>query len=856
MRGFSGRGRSGIDGRTRRPRRVIAAKAAAGLALYLLAGALSCAQDLSPSLEAPARAAFDMASVEANVAGLVILSLMLLATITAVLHLFGRRIWTRRVRELEAEIARTKAKLDRAALMLHSEQHVLISWERPDAEPTIEGDFALIADSPLSSRVLAFASWLNPAQAARIKEATERLLSRGEAFAAAVVSLRGRHLEIDGRPVSGAAVMRIRDVSGERLQLARLRDEFQETEGALNGLRRALEGVDMPAWTRDAAGRIVWCNIAYARAVDAPDPDAAIDAGGELFDPALRREAAAAVSETGAWTRRASAVVGGERRTFDAIEARAEGGSAGLARDVSEIVALKADMERNEDDYSRMIDRLSTAVAIFDKAKRLTLYNAAYRQIWPLEPAFLDQRPTDGEILDRLRAKRQLPEQVDFRAWKAQQLSAYQAIEPRETVWHLPDGRALRVVVSPNPKGGVTYLYDDATQSYALASQVNALTRVQGETLDALKEGVAAFGADGRMKLFNPAFAELWGFDEAALRDRPHIDEIARAANPQCRDPAAFDELKAAIVDLPEHRRSRPARIERSDGLILDCAALPLPDGATLMTFLDATAGVTIERALTERNQALVDAERLRNDFVNHVSYELRTPLTNIIGFTQLLAAGSAGPLNEKQIEYAGFITTSSHALLAIIDDILDLASIDAGAMELKIEDVDVAEAMRAAASGVQDRLSEAAIELRIVMTDGVGSLRADGRRVRQVLFNLLSNAINYSEAGQTVTLAAMRRGAEVVFKVSDRGRGIPPEMIDRVFERFETFPNGSRQRGPGLGLSIVRAMVELHGGRVLIDTAPHEGTTVTCIFPIDSMAGAASPRLAPSASRAAQQRA
>ena len=856
MRGFSGRGRSGIDGRTRRPGRVIAVKAAAGLALYLPAGALSWAQDLSPSVEAPARAAFDMASVEANVAGLVILSLMLLATITAVLHLFGRRIWTRRVRELEAEIARTKAKLDRAALMLHSEQHVLISWERPDAEPTIEGDFALIADSPLSSRVLAFASWLNPAQAARIKEATERLLSRGEAFAAAVVSLRGRHLEIDGRPVSGAAVMRIRDVSGERLQLARLRDEFQETEGALNGLRRALEGADMPAWTRDAAGRIVWCNIPYARAVDAPDPDAAIDAGGEVFDPALRREAAAAVSETGAWMRRASAVVGGERRTFDAIEARAEGGSAGLARDVSEIVALRADMERNEDDYSRMIDRLSTAVAIFDKAKRLTLYNAAYRQIWPLEPAFLDQRPTDGEILDRLRAKRQLPEQVDFRAWKALQLSAYQAIEPRETVWHLPDGRAVRVVVSPNPKGGVTYLYDDATQSYALASQVNALTRVQGETLDALKEGVAAFGADGRMKLFNPAFADLWGFDEAALRDRPHIDEIARAANPLCRDSAVFDELKAAIVDLPEHRRSRSARIERSDGLILDCAALPLPDGATLMTFLDATAGVTIERALTERNQALVDAERLRNDFVNHVSYELRTPLTNIIGFTQLLAGGGAGPLNEKQIEYAGFITTSSHALLAIIDDILDLASIDAGAMELKIEDVDVAEAMRAAASGVQDRLSEAAIELRIVMTDGVGSLRADGRRVRQVLFNLLSNAINYSEGGQTVTLAAMRRGAEIVFKVSDRGRGIPPEMIDRVFERFETFPNGSRQRGPGLGLSIVRAMVELHGGRVLIDTAPHEGTTVTCIFPIDSMAAAAGPRLAPSASRAAQQRA
>ena len=841
VRGFSGARRRNrrADANIRRRAR---GQGGCGFALYLLAGALACAQDVSQ----PVRLAFDVASVQANVAGLAILTLMLLATITAVLHLIGRRIWTRRVRELETELARTNAKLDRAALMLRSESQILISWDRPDAEPTIEGDFALVADSPASSRVLSFGSWLEPAEAARVEGAAARLLTRGEAFAAAVVSLRGRYLELDGSPVSGSAVLRIRDVSGERLQLAQLRDQFALAENALDGLRRALETAGMPAWTRDSSGRIVWCNIPYAHAVDAPDDQAAIDKGGELFDPAIRREAATAVSESGGWKRRASAVVGGERRIFDAVEARTSVGSAGVARDISEIAALQAEMERNEDDYSRMIDRLSTAVAIFDKAKRLTLYNAAYRQIWPLEPAFLDQGPSDGEILDRLRAKRQLPEQVDFPAWKAQQLSAYRAIEPSETVWHLPDGRALRVVTSPNPKGGVTYLYDDATQSYALASQVNALTHVQGETLDALKEGVAAFGADGRMKLFNPAFAELWRFDPAVLRDRPHIDEIARVCKALCREPEQFDELRAIIVDLPDHRESRTARIERTDGLILDCAALPLPDGATLMTSLDVTAGVNVERALTDRNQALIAAERLRNDFVNHVSYELRTPLTNIIGFTQLLAAGSVGPLNPKQLEYAGFITNSSHALLAIIDEILDLASIDAGALELRLEDVDVAEAMKAAAAGVQDRLSEAAIELRIVMTDGVGSLSADGRRVRQVLFNLLSNAINYSEAGQTVTLAAMRRGSEIVFKVSDRGRGIPPEMIDRVFDRFETFPNGSRHRGPGLGLSIVRAMVELHNGRVLIDTAPREGTTVTCIFPVDPTAAlAATPQLA-----------
>ena len=258
------------------------------------------------------------------------------------------------------------------------------------------------------------------------------------------------------------------------------------------------------------------------------------------------------------------------------------------------------------------------------------------------------------------------------------------------------------------------------------------------------------------------------------------------------------------------------------------------------MTLFDVTDSAKFARALTERNEALVSAEKLRNDFVKHVSYELRTPLTNIIGFTQLLADGGAGALTVKQLEYAGYIRQSSAALLAIINDILDLASVDAGALELRLEDVDVAEAMRAAAEGVQDRLREANIELRIITTDGVGKLQADGRRVRQVLFNLLSNAINFSEAGQTVSLAAMRRPHEVVFKVSDRGRGIPPEALERVFDRFEAKSAGARQRGPGLGLSMVRALVELHGGRVTIDSVVGEGTVVTCVFPTQAASLAA----------------
>ena len=560
-----------------------------------------------------------------------------------------------------------------------------------------------------------------------------------------------------------------------------------ESVAELEGLRRLLDASTNPAWTRNREGLVEWANPAYARAVEAVDAFAAADRHLELFDRTLRREAEAARASAGcgapARPRSSPASAG----SSTCSRSMTDTGAAGMACDLSEIESLRAEMERHVGAYKGMLDQLSTAVAIFDRAKRLIFYNAAYLKVWSLDPAFLEQPPTDGEILDRLRAKRQLPEQADFRSWKAERLAAYTALEPSETVWHLPDGRALRVVASPNPQGGVTYLYDDATQSFALASQLNALTRVQGETLDALKEGVAVFGADGRMKLINPAFAKLWRFDPARAAARPHIDEVARDCLPLLADPSVWEGLRATIVGLAEDRRPVEGRIERIDGLVLDCAALPLPDGATLITFFDATASANVERALTERNEALVSAEKLRNDFVNHVSYELRTPLTNIIGFTQLLADGGAGPLNPKQIEYSGYIKSSSAALLAIINDILDLASIDAGALELRLEEVDVVEAMKAAAEGVQDRLSESHIDLRIVATDGVGLLRADGRRIRQVLFNLLANAIGFSEAGQTVTLAAMRRGEEVVFKVSDRGRGIAPEALDRVFDRFES---------------------------------------------------------------------
>src|SRR6266850_2437278 len=284
------------------------------------------------------------------------------------------------------------------------------------------------------------------------------------------------------------------------------------------------------------------------------------------------------------------------------------------------------------------------------------------------------------------------------------------------------------------------------------------MLKVQGETLDNLSEAVAVFGSDGRLRLFNPAFGRMWKLDPGALREHPHIEAVIAWCHALSGgDNPIWSALRTTVTAI-DNRDPVNGRIERRDGSAADCATVPLPDGATLVTFQDVTDSVNVERALRERNEALEEADKLKVDFVHHVSYELRSPLTNIIGFSHFLADPVTGPLTEKQHEYLGYIQVSTNALLAIINDILDLATIDAGAMKLNLGPVDISQTMHAAAEGIRDRLAKDGLTLNIVATPDIGSFTADDRRIRQILFNLLANAVGFSPAGATITLSAERR--------------------------------------------------------------------------------------------------
>jgi signal transduction histidine kinase len=764
-----------------------------------------------------------------------ILALIGLGLLASVILLRIRRSAYQVEADARDEIAALQTEADRFKALLLSEPQILVTWAAASEHPDIIGDITIVAPSGLPERALAFGTWLEPAAAHRMEEAVDILRRDGRGFVMTLTTRAGRPIEAEGRAIGGRAVLRLRDVSGIEQELLDLAARHDQLLGDVETLRVVLDSLPAPAWARDKAGQLVFVNSAYARAVEAENPADAVLRQLELLDQMVRTEMARARSGDGTFKGRLPAISAGGRCIFEIIDAPSGIGSSGIAIDRTEVEAMRAELARMVEAHRRVLDQLATGVAIFNVDRKLTFYNTAFRSLFELDAGFLDQTPTDAAVLDTLRGRRKLPEEQDFRQWKQQLYEAYRAVESKEHMWHLPDGRTLRVVTTPNPEGGVTYLYDDVTERLDMYRRYDALIKVQSETLDNLAEAVAVFGSDGRVRLHNPAFQRMWKLSHDALEQRPHAEAVTAWCQALHDDNMVWRNLRAAVTAI-DNREPLAARIERRDGSVLDLATMPLPDGATLVTFQDRTDTVNVERALRERNEALEAADSIKIDFVHHVSYELRSPLTNIIGFANLLGDPAFGSLTQKQGEYLGYITASTNALLALINNILDLATIDAGAMTLNLGEVDIRASMEAAAEGVQDRLVKNRIALNIRAPANVGSFIADERRLRQILFNLLSNAVGFSPAGETVTLLAERRPNAVFFSVNDHGPGIPPEAMDKVFDWFETDSMGSQHRGPGLGLSLVRSFVELHGGTVTIDSAPGRGTTVTCAFPVEQI--------------------
>lgn len=730
------------------------------------------------------------------------------------------------------DVNEIRHELNLAQAMLKAEPQLLMLWDEKGEPNLIIHTLDTDTGIPFHfSETLYFDQWLEQASAQELRATLESLFREGTSFTMTIRTLTGHHLEADGRSAGGTPILRLRNIAGSASEIANIYEHRRRLSNLVEAQKSLLDALPIPVWFRDEGGKITWVNRAYMEAVEVRDLEDVKARQVELLEMRQRKEVAEKVDNQEVFAERFHTIISGERRAFDAIAIPLSDGSAGLAIDVGAIETAEGQLDNLIEAHTKTLNRVATAIAIFNGKQQLTFCNQAYIDLWSLDQSWLDSAPTEGEILDHLSTIRQLPQEADYRAWREKQLAIYESQEGREDWWHLPDGRTIHVVREQRSDGGLTHLYDDVTERFAMESRYNEMIGVQRETLDNLEEGVAVFSTDGRLRLFNPAFQEMWQLENNFLVGMPHIDEVIY----NCRaifDDASWSDVHTAVTSIHDRRSPIGAELTRPDGKVIQYSAAPLPDGATLLTYKDVTAHRHMERVLMERNEALMAADKLKNTFISHVSYELRSPLTNIIGFSDLLSNQSIGELNDKQAEYLQDIQNSSDNLLAIVDDILDLASIDAGGLDLNMEVLSLSDVVDIAAKKLNNRFETSEIELTLNIPKNLPSFEADKKRISQVLYNLMSNAVGFSDTGAAVTLNAMKVSDGIEISISDQGCGIPDHEQETVFDRFESQPRGSSHRGAGLGLSIVKSLVELHHGSVKLSSKEGKGTKVMVRLP------------------------
>ena len=638
-------------------------------------------------------------------------------------------------------------------------------------------------------------------------------------------------------------VLSFRDMSAHISQQDEKERDHLKKDKELETLRLLIDIAPIALWARDTNGRIQYCNLAYAGALETnvhrviAENKELIDQYSDISTYDLSRRALETHEKQ---TVRAHIVIAGQRRylEFSEIPVPETHSTVGYAIDLTELEEIENELNHVILGHNEVFNLLSAPLVIYGPDTHVRFYNSAYRTLFEFDENWLSNNPTMGELFENLRERRKFPEFPNFQEYKNKRISLFNTLmEPIHEIVHQPDGLILRLVTAPTPDGGLIYLFDDITDKISLERRYNTLMAVQKETLDHLFEGLIVFGTDYRIRLSNPAIERLWGITADDRVDGTHINEILKIVSRQFRDSRQSKAWRAKMMDTISKRHPERERLRLKKDKVLEYSYVPLPDGSHLLSFVDISDSWRFEKALQERNQALEREDRLKSDFISHVSYELRSPLNTIAGFSEILLNQYFGTLNEKQLDYCKGINESTDRLMNLINDMLDLASIEAGKLNLHFQDVHISSFLTSVSGLVQNRANDHGLDLHIDNLIGDQAITIDIRRMKHALFNLLTNAIKFTPSGGQIRLIAEKSTHahnSLDFIVEDNGIGISEEDQERIFRIFQqSLLHQNQQNGAGLGLTLVKNLIELHGGHIHLDSEVGKGTRVVCSLPL-----------------------
>jgi signal transduction histidine kinase len=630
------------------------------------------------------------------------------------------------------------------------------------------------------------------------------------------------------------------DTSAGEEERAKLALRLKQTEAALGSLTQLIEAAPFPMWYRGPDLKLGLVNSAFVHAVEGKDAADVIARSAELVDAQGEDSAVATAREAleggRVVSRMQPAIIHGERRMLRVVNVPLSTGAvAGFAVDVQDLEEARAELGRYIESQRELADRMTAGTAQFDGDRTLSFFNRPFAVMSRLDPDWLAEQPEFDRVIERMRDQQRLPETRDFPAWKEERRGWFtSAEEVLEEEWMLPNGDHVRVVAQPLPDGGLRLFLEDRTEQLRLASARDTLLRVRAATFDNLFEAISVFASDGRLYTWNSRFLEDWDLDEEWLTTHPRVDELVPAMARKLVNPIAAAQIREMVRQTTNERQSATGRISMTDGRHFQFAAVPLPDGNALLTMVDVTDSTRIEAALRERATALEEADRVKTDFVANMSYELRTPLTSIGGFAELLGGGYAGDLSPRARDYVSAILESVERLSRLINDVLDLTTGDTRGVALEKERVDIAGLCRAAAETAKARASEKAQKLEVEIAASAGHVFGDARRLRESVEHVLHNAVAYTDRKGRISLSAKGDKKNAVIRIEDSGSGIDPEDVPRVFNRFDRVVEaGVRgEAALGLGLPLTQQFIEAHGGTVELESEKGKGTIVTLTIP------------------------
>ncbi len=651
----------------------------------------------------------------------------------------------------------------------------------------------------------------------------------GKAFRIIARSANGqRALLIKGGPVppqlgsAGTALLWVLDTSEEEARVSRLRASRADALAAFDAISALIEAAPFPMWFRESNLQLALVNGAYVRAAEAGDAADVIARQIELIEPVAgvsARDAAARAADSAAPIARAVPVtVAGARRMMQVVDvAVGDVGIAGYALDSQELEETRAEYRRFSDARRSMLDQMSAAVAEFGPDRSLRFANRPFLRLFLLDEEYAASAPAFERVIDRLRDNGRAPEVRDFPSWRAERRGWFAAADLVEESWLLRDGTHLRTVAQPTPDGGLLLIFEDRTEQVRLASARDTLLRVRTATFDNLFEAIAVFAPDGKLHLWNQRFRKLWDVSEEYLLAHPRVDALMEKLSPKLKDPRQHGVLRQMIVGATGERQQRSGRIDFGTGQQFDFSAIPLPDGNALFTLIDVTDSRRIERALRERAEALEAADRVKTDFLSRISYELRTPLTSIGGFGEMLASGYGGALPDAAQSYVAAILTSTEALGRQIDTVLDLAQSEAGTLPLERKPVALDALVRDAVAAAQRQAAAHGVAFTVDIKAGLGMIAGDARRLRQAVDQLLGNA---------VAAVAEAEGAR---RILVHGEG------DATTAQIVVSDNGPGSEASGsqaVGVALAKQLVAAHHGRCEVINRPGEGSMFAVFLP------------------------